>query len=460
VTASSRSPLRGPWVVWIVGLLVYVLAVFHRASLGVAGLVATERFDISATQLATFTMLQLLVYAGMQIPVGLLVDRFGSRSVLLVGLALMTLGQSVFAFAEDYPVALAARALVGVGDAMTFICVLRLVSSWFPQRRIPLVTQLTGTLGQLGAVGAAVPMTWALDQFGWTRSYLGAASIGVALTLAVLVLLHDDPGGRNVRGPRLSLRSVRESLAASWAQPGTRLGFWMHFTTQFSATTLSLLWGYPFLVRGEGRSPATAGILLTVIVLAIMVSGPVLGWFVGAHPWHRSTIVLAVVAVIVSAWTVVLAWPGDAPLALLVLLVAVVGVGGPASVIGFDLGRTSNPSHRLASATGIINQAGFFATLCLVVAIGFVLDWRTPGDGTDYTPSAFRWAMSVQYVLWAVGLVQIWRYRVRTRALILRERAEGADTDELDELEPPDSQPGGGRRVSPGSAPSSPPAGR
>ena len=48
---------------------------------------------------------------------------------------------------------------------------------------------------------------------------------------------------------------MRENLVASWAQPGTRLGFWMHFTTQFSATTMSLLWGYPFLVRGEGRSP-------------------------------------------------------------------------------------------------------------------------------------------------------------------------------------------------------------
>ena len=137
---------------WVVGLLVYMLAVFHRSSLGVAGLAATERFDISAAQLATFTMLQLLVYAGMQIPVGLLVDRFGSRSVLLVGLVLMTLAQAGFAFAESYPVALLARAVVGVGDAMTFICVLRLVSSWFPARRIPLVTQLTGTLGQLGAV--------------------------------------------------------------------------------------------------------------------------------------------------------------------------------------------------------------------------------------------------------------------------------------------------------------------
>ncbi len=427
MTATSRwTSLRGPWVVWAVGLLVYVLAVFHRSSLGVAGLVATERFDISATQLATFTMLQLLVYSGMQVPVGLLVDRFGPRSVLIVGSVLLALAQGAFAFAETFSVALVARAFVGVGDALTFICVLRLVSSWFPQRRIPLVTQLTGMLGQLGAVGAAVPMTWALGNLGWTRAYLGAACIGVVLILLMLLLLHDAPGARNLRGARLSRGSIRESLVTSWAQPGTRLGFWMHFTSQFSANTLSLLWGYPFFVRGEGRTPATAGLLLTVIVVAIMFSGPVLGWLVGAHPWHRSTTVLTIVAAIVVVWTIVLVWPGDAPLGLLVLLAVIVGLGGPASMVGFDVGRTSNPAHRLGSATGIINQGGFYATLCLVVAIGFVLDWRTPA-GADYTPSAFRWAMSLQYLLWALGLVQMWRYRRQARALLLHQQALDAE---------------------------------
>ncbi len=437
MTSTTGRTLRGPWSVWFVGLLVYILAVFHRSSLGVAGLVATERFDISATQLATFTMLQLLVYAGMQIPVGLLVDRFGSRSVLLVGLVLMTMGQAGFAFTDNYALALVARAFVGVGDAMTFICVLRLVSSWFPGRRIPLVTQLTGVLGQIGAIAAAVPMTWALGHLGWTRAYLGAASLGLVLVVAVLLVLHDAPDGRNLRGPRLSMSAIRESLTASWAQPGTRLGFWMHFTSQFSATTLSLLWGFPFFVRGEGRSSSTAGLLLTLIVVSIICCGPVFGWLVGAHPWHRSTLVLTIVGAIVTVWTVVLAWPGDAPLGLLMLLAVVVGAGGPASVIGFDVGRTSNPSHRLASATGIINQAGFYATLFLVVAIGVVLDWRTPGGGSDYPASAFRWAMSVQYLLWALGIVQIVRYRRRTRALI-RERG---GFDYPDELDPPLDDP-------------------
>lgn len=422
-TTSARA-----WSVWIVGLLVYLVAVFHRSSLAVAGLAATDRFDISASQLATFTMLQLVVYAGMQIPVGLLVDRFGSRSVLLCGTVLLTLAQTGFALASTYPMALAARVFVGMGDAMTFICVLRLVASWFPARRIPLVTQLTGTLGQLGAVLAAVPMTWALGHLGWTRAYLIAASLGLVLAVAVLVVLHDSPTHRHLRGPALSWASIRDSLRASWAHPGTRLGFWMHFSTQFSATALSLLWGYPFFVKGEHQSSATAGALLTVMVLAVMAAGPTLGWLVGAHPWHRSTMVLSIVGCIVTVWTVVLAWPGHAPTWMLVVLVIVVGVGGPASMIGFDVGRTSNPHERLASASGIINQGGFVASLVLVIAIGIVLDWRTPGGGSDYTPSAFRWAMSTQYVIWALGLVQVYRYRIRTRRVVDRDELEGVLT--------------------------------
>ena len=415
---------RNAVAVWAVALLVYMLAVFHRSSLAVAGLAATDRFGISAAQLATFTMLQLLVYAAMQIPVGLLVDRFGPRAVLTTGAITLTLAQSGFAFAEDYPTALLARVFVGVGDAMTFNCVLRLVSTWFRPARIPVMVQVTGVLGQLGAIGAAVPMTWALGHLGWTEAYLGAASLGILLTLGLVLVVHDAPHARNLRGVRMNPALIRASLAASWEHPGTRLGFWMHFSTQFSATVLGLLWGFPFFVKGEGVSESTAGVLLTVMVVAIMAAGPVLGWRTGLRPWQRSTLVLGVVLAIMSVWTVVLLWRGDAPVWLLVVLVIVTGFGGPASVIGFDLGRTSNPPERLASATGIINQAGFLASLTLVIAIGLILDWRTPGSSSDYTPSAFRWAMSFQYLLWTVGLVQIVRYRIKARARLRQDDPE------------------------------------
>ncbi|MBA4607684.1 MFS transporter [Aeromicrobium sp. Marseille-Q0843] len=403
---------RGAWTVWIVGLAAYLLAVFHRSSLAVAGLVAGERFDISAAQLSTFVMLQLLVYAGMQIPVGLAVDRFGPRAVMLAGAAVLTLSQAGFAFAESYATALTARFFVGMGDAMTFVCLLRLVNAWFSPGRIPQITLLTGPIGQLGGIIAAVPMTWAFSNLGWTKAYLVAAGLGLIVTIAVLLLVRDEPHARSVRGPALSWTRIRTSLAASWEHPGTRLGFWMHFVTQFSSTVLGLLWGYPFFVRGEHTSEAFAGTLLTLMVVAVMFAGPVLGRLIGNHPWHRSTIVLTIVSAIVVAWTAVLAWPGDAPGWLLVVLVIAVGVGGPASMIGFDLVRTSNPIDRLSTATGIVNQAGFLASLITVIAIGVIL---------DATGQNFKAAMSFQYVLWALGLAQVWRYRVKTRARLVRD---------------------------------------
>ena len=415
---------RGALLVWSVGLLVYLLAVFHRSSLAVAGLAATERFDISAAQLSSFTMLQLLVYTLMQIPVGLLLDRFGSRRIMLTGLLTLTSAQALFAVADTYAVALTARVFVGIGDAMIFVCVLRLVNTWFAPRRIPLFTQMTGVIGQLGAIIAAVPMTFALRELGWTKAYLLAAAIGIMLLLALLAFIRDSPTERSARGPAMSLTTIRRSLGESWEHPGTRLGLWTHFTTQFSATTLGLLWGYPYFVRGENLSSTQAGVLLTLLVVAVMVAGPALGWFITRQPWHRSTLVLTIVSAIVVMWTIVLTWRGDAPFWLLVLLMVAVGVGGPASMIGFDFGRSFNPAHRMGAAIGIINQGGFFASLVLVIAIGLILDWRTPGTSAAYTPSAFRWAMSFQYVLWGIGLVQIWRYRVQVRAKVMREEPE------------------------------------
>jgi sugar phosphate permease len=405
----------GAYVVWIVALMTYLIAVFHRSSLAVAGIVAAERFDINAAQLSTFVTLQLLVYAGMQIPVGIMVDRFGPRAVMLTGAIILTFAQLAFGLAESYSMALVARVFVGMGDAMTFICLLRLINSWFTPRMIPQVTTFTGPVGQLGAIAAAVPMTWALGTVGWTPAYVFSAILSLMSAIAVLALVRDDPTARSVRGEPLSWSGVASSLSLSWAEPGTRLGFWMHFTTQFSANMLGLLWGFPYFVQSEHASEHFAGLLLTILVVAVIIAGPILGRLITNHPWHRSTVVLVIMWAIVAVWTVTLCWPGDAPKWLLVVLVVVAGIGGPASMIGFDVVRTANPIERMGSATGIVNQGGFIATLLLLLAIGVILDWRTPPGSDVYMPEAFTWAMSAQYALWFVGMIQIWRYRRKSR---------------------------------------------
>jgi MFS family permease len=411
----SPAPGGGrAWVVWGAALAVYVLAVFHRTSLGVAGILAAERFGISAGQLSSFVMVQLLVYAGMQIPVGALLDRFGSRRMLLAGLTMMTLAQVSFAFVSSYPLGLVARVLVGAGDAMVFISVLRVATRWFRPMQIPVVSQLTGVLGQLGAVGAAVPLSMALQHVGWTWSYLGAASVGLLLAVVLLLVVRDSPDGEHDGAP-LGWRQLGGQVRLAWRVPATRLGLWTHFTTQFSVTAFGLLWGYPFLVTAQGLSAGEAGALLTVTTATAMVVGPLLGRQVARRPWHRSTMAMGLVLSIVGSWTAVLLWPGAAPLWLLVVLMVTMGSGGPASMVGFDVARTFNPAHRHGSANGIVNIGGFVASLFTIVGVGLVLDVLTPGTSSDYAAGDFRLAMCVQYLVWGFGLLQLWRYRRRTR---------------------------------------------
>jgi len=408
------------YVAWAVGLTAYAVAVFHRSTLGVAAVDAQERFSAGASAVSLFLVLQLAVYAALQVPVGVALDRFGSRRMILAGAVTMAAGQLVLALATDVPTAVAARVLVGAGDAMTFISVLRLVSLWFPGSRVALITQLTGILGQVGSIVAAYPLVALLHATSWQTTFLGAAATGLLVAVLVLVALRDAPAG-TAPTPPVGLTDLRHSLAATWREPGTRIGLYTHLVTQFSGTVFALLWGYPFLVVGQGRSPVTAAALLTLLVLVGMGVGPLLGRLCGRWPLRRSVLVFAILAATVSVWTVVLLWPGRAPLPLLIVLVVVLGTNGPGSMIGFDYARTENPAERLGSASGVVNVGGFVASLLIILAVGAVLDVLTPGASTAYSLDAFRAAFSVQYVFWAVGLVGVLRHRRRLRARLARD---------------------------------------
>jgi sugar phosphate permease len=411
-----------PWAVWAAGLAAYTVAVLHRSSIGVAGLDAQERFGVGASALAVFAVLQLLVYAGLQIPVGLLLDRFGSLRLVLAGAVVMASGQVLLAFTDGMGGAMLARVLVGAGDAMTFISVLRLVPHWFPASRVPVITQLTGIMGQFGQVLSAVPLAAVLAGYGWSTAFVGTAGAGLFVAIVVFATLRDTPERRISSGGSISWQQLGTDLGSSWRHPGTRLGLWAHFTTQFTGTVFALMWGVPFLVAGEGLSRSTAGVLLTVFVVTGMLAGPVLGLLTQRHPLRRSWLVLGIVAINMVAWAVVIAWPGRAPLPLLVALVIALGLGGPGSMIGFDFARSFNPPSRLGTATGVVNVGGFVASLVTIELIGLILDART-GGSNDYHIDDFRIAMSVQFLVAAVGVVGILRTRLLTRRRVAADSA-------------------------------------
>src|SRR3954447_18601221 len=186
---APLPPARVGVLVWGVGMLGYVFAVMQRTTFGVAGLQAADRFAISPAALSAFVFLQVAVYIAAQLPGGLLVDRWGSRRVLVGGSLVLATGQLLLAFAPALPVVVLARVLVGAGDAVMFVAVLGLVPRWFAAVRVPVVTQLTGILGQLGQILSAVPFVGLLHAAGWTPAFSAAAATSVvAAALAIAVV--------------------------------------------------------------------------------------------------------------------------------------------------------------------------------------------------------------------------------------------------------------------------------
>ncbi|MDD9205742.1 MFS transporter, partial [Georgenia sp. 10Sc9-8] len=316
--------------------------------------------------------------------------------------------------------------------ATAFVSVLRLVPAWFPVRRVPLVTQMTGIVGQLGQVISAVPFMAFLLATGWSAAFVSLAGVGLLAAVLVVLVVRDRPGApasaaattgepgavgppaptergdRPAPGPR-----PRGPLREVLGEPGTWLGFWTHFVGLFPVNTFMLLWGVPFLTAGQGLGARTAGALLSLGALAGIVIGPVLGELVARHPLRRSWLVLGTCAVVVAMWAGVLLPGTPRPTWQLAGLVMVLAGSGAAANIGFDFARTSVPPARLGTATGVVNAGGFLASLLSILLVGLLLDVVSPGGG--YELADFRVAISSHAVLWVLGLAGLLLARRATR---------------------------------------------
>lgn len=413
-------------MIWTVGVAGYVLAITNRSSLSAVGVDAAARFDADAATLSLFAVVQLAVYGGMQIPIGVLLDRYGARPIMTAGMLLMAVGQLTMAISPSVGVAILARMLLGAGDAAIFPGVLRLIATWFPAQRGPIMVQLTGIVGQAGQLVALIPLAALLHATSWTITFGSIAGLGVLFAILVFLLIRNHPADRDedvsVDTDTGAIRVVTSSIdtgvgiRAAWAHPGTRLAFWSHFTTPFAGTAFVLLWGMPFLTAGEGLSTAGAASIMSLYVVVGMALGPIMGELSRRNPHLRSrALVLPTVAVQAVVWVAVIAYPGPVPLWLLIALAVALATGGPASMIAFDHARTHNPSHRLSTATGVTNAGGFLAALVAILLIGLALDLQGAGTPATYHLDAFRLAFLMQVPLWALGTTFILIERKSTR---------------------------------------------
>ncbi|PRQ10412.1 MFS transporter [Corynebacterium sp. 13CS0277] len=395
---TSTTPVsRRAFVVWFAGTMIYMMAILGRTSLGVAGVQAMEHFHIDASRLAVFTSVQVGVYALAQIPMGAAIDRFQPRLMLLVGAVIMAAGQLVLGLTTSYGVAIAARVLVGVGDASAFLSVMRLIPAWFPPRRAPLMSQLLASIGWGGQFLSAVPFLAYLEHAGWRSAFLALGVLGIGVAVVAALFIRNAPTTQATR-TKLQLGTVVR-------QPVCWEGFFTHWVGLLPNLVFTLLWGVPLLTLGVGLSPQAAGRILVVGVCITIVVSPAHGMLSARLRQRRSLVTVALNACYFAALGVFFASPTPRGWLFAAAVTCLGFAIVPASNFGFDSVREQLAHRSLATGTGLANMGGFVAVMIAGQLMGLILDALAP-DG-HYTWAVFRVAWLAVFGTWAAGVIAL-----------------------------------------------------
>jgi MFS family permease len=375
--------------------------------LGVATLIASERFDTNAQELATLAVFQLVVYAGMQIPVGILLDRFGAKKLLIIGALVMATGSFTVALAPNLGVAVFGRMLVGMGDSFTFISMIRIINGWYQGAKATRMQQNVSTVGQLGQFVSAVPFWFLLEHLGWNFSFTVISLVSLLVVLLLLAFTADERAEHeHLRHQAASIKIATSQLLENMRNPGIRMAFWTHFVTQPTTTSVSLLWAVPFLVSAEGQSHEFASLTLTAMVLFGLVTGPLIGLVCSKYPQKRALLVYCVVALNSLTWLLLLAIPDRANSSVLLVCFLLISIGGPASLVAFDYTKDIAPKSRLGAANGFANVGGFLASFVMMYLTGLIIDLvqQATSSTQRFTLVGFRFVFASQLLVVAIGI--------------------------------------------------------
>lgn len=395
----------------------YIVSVTTRSSLAVAAIPASEKFHVSASALGALVVFQVMVYTIMQIPVGVLLDRFGAKSLLILGAGLMAIGQLVVAHADVIQTAYLGRLLVGIGDSFSFVSMVRLIYEWNDSKRASRLQQFMTNIGQGGQIISAIPFAILLAQAGWQNAFSVAAMFALLSAVLVAILIGKN-SPHEIKHAAMSIRKSVSLLVENIRFSGTRMCFWIMFVSQSSGTVFALFWGVPFLIKGQGQNSTFASTMLFAQFAIALIGGVILGWISVHRSNWRVRIFLTVGFAQVASWVVLGLLPGKAPTWALLAVVFTIAMGAPTSMIAMDFSKQIISAERRGSANGFINVGGHLASFIMMALAGFALDavQAATGSSSPFTFDGFRIAMSTQVIVLLAGLSMFWLEYRKTKA--------------------------------------------
>lgn len=407
-TSPSPPPLRLALAMWGMAVVFYLFGFFQRVTPAVLTQELMREFSLTAAALGNLSAFYFYFYAGMQIPTGMLVDRFGPRRIFWIGSLVGGLGALLFAGAQSEAAAAVGRGLIGGSVAVAWVSMLKLSSHWFDTRRLGIVTGVSLAVGTMGAVLAGLPLRALSDVFGW-RWVIGASGVLVlALAAAIWLFMRDDPAERGYESyagadgapESQSLAAVLKGFLEIWRYPNVALLVFVPSGLCGVFLTFTGLWGVPFFAQQHKMSTQSASLITSGMLIAFSLGAVLFGHL--SDRWCKRKAPYLLGGLLCLIGFAVLAVAPDAPLAILVPLVLLSGLGSGAMCLTFLYAKESVPARLAGTVAGAANMGVMIGPLTQQPVIGWILDsyWTgtLAGGVRVYDLQAYRIAMVFLFV--------------------------------------------------------------
>ncbi|WP_019413538.1 nitrate/nitrite transporter [Paenisporosarcina sp. TG20] len=369
------------WIVFASVLTAYLLIVSQRTAPGLISYQLMKDFSVTASTIGLLTSIQFFAYASLQIPIGILSDRFGPNIFLIGGTLLTGIGTLIYSIAPNESFLLLARLLVGIGDATIWVNLVLILSMWFKVNEYVGLLGIAGMTGSLGFLMASVPFSIWISLTGWRIPFF---SMGIILcfwaVLLYFVLVIRPRYMEKVQSPDKpieKLNIIRENpiviLRRVFSDPHAWATFFCHFGVVGTYIGFIGSWAVPFGMDMYDMSRSDASQLIMIGLIGAIIGAPLTSWFSFRIGSIKRTYIIVHVIVLIS-WVSFLLFSGNPPYYVLVVLFFLIGYGSGASALTFVIVRKSFKQNEVGVVSGFANTGGFLSAVLLPSMFGKVLD--------------------------------------------------------------------------------------
>lgn len=385
-----------PWFMWFFPLTFFGFQFILRLFPGLIMPEFLMKYHITATDFGVFASLYYLGYAGMQIPMAILLDKFGPRKIIAASAVLCGVATCLYILFSAWHIALLSRFLIGVGSVVGFLGTSKIISTWFPQKDYTKLVGLTFSFGLLGALYGGRPVSLMINHMGWEKVSLVLGAAAIILGLFVFTFVRDNPKTPlNPTAQPDAPLNIGASLKKLFThKPLLTLAFASFFMVG-SLEGFADIWGVPYLMASRNLSTFEAAGITSYIYIGMLFGGPLLAFFASKYKAHNVTMVCGILMAILLS--TLLFFNAQLPQWCLEAMMFCIGLLCCYQVIIFSIGSAMVPAYLLSMTIAVLNCINMLGGTFFHSMIGILMDYfeNTFGmqDASNYSLEAYTFTL-------------------------------------------------------------------